>query len=364
MEKKLAFLDSNWNPFSHWQFLMLILLVFSLFLYACGESKPQKKSAPSFQHFTQKDGLSSEMVYAIAVQGEQVWFGTYGGGATLYDQGSNTWRVYTTKGEPMEQVDDGDSIKWQNLPSYNHVSFILPDQGRIWFGTYFYGFGGGGISYYAPQPSPHWRKFNTNNGRAKKVVSMALDGEYLWVGSEKGLNLFDKKTEGWKDFYSVENGLSGNFVNTLLVDADFLWIGTNNGISRFQKDKKIWRTFSPKEGLTEIEIKSLVKAGNRLWAGSVGGALFEYDPASDSWKKIESNDPLKNGAIHSIAVSQERMIVCRDNGVSLYHFSKGQWEALTVSEGLLSNTVFCAAEDKDSIWFGTDKGVSRLMLTP
>jgi len=35
---------------------------------------------------------------------------------------------------------------------------------------------------------------------------------------------------------------------------------------------------------------------------------------------------------------------------------------LTVSDGLLSNAVFCAVQDKSSIWFGTDKGVSRLML--
>jgi hypothetical protein len=40
----------------------------------------------SFQQMTQKDGLSSDMVFAIAVQGEEVWFGTYGGGATLYDK--------------------------------------------------------------------------------------------------------------------------------------------------------------------------------------------------------------------------------------------------------------------------------------
>jgi hypothetical protein len=342
---------------------ILILVTFMPVLNSCGESKPEKKP-PSFQNITQKDGLSSEMVYAVTVQGEGVWFGTYGGGATLYDKRNKTWKAYTTKGEPMEQEDDGDSIKWKNLLSYNHVSVILPDKDRIWFGTYFYGFGGGGISYYSPQGSSHWRKLNTNNGRAKKVVSMALDGESLWVGSEKGLSLFDKKREGWKDFYSLQEGLSGNFVNALLVEQDFLWIGTNGGISRFQKDKKTWKTYSEKEGLTEVEIKSLVKAGKQIWAGSIGGILFEYDPASDSWKKIDPTDSCKSGGIHSITVAREKIFVCRDNGISIYHLPKGQWESLTASDGLLSNTVFCAAEDKECIWFGTDKGVSRLILRP
>ena len=339
---------------------VLLIVFISFFIQAC-EKKPVKK-LPSFQQITQKDGLSSEMVYAIAVQGDEVWFGTYAGGATLYDKAIKTWKAYTTKGEPMEQVDDGDTIKWKNLLSYNHVSVILPDNNRIWFGTYFYGFGGGGISYYDPQKSPRWKPFNTNNGRAKKVVSMALDGQSLWVGSEKGLNLLDKRAEGWKEFYSTQNGLSGNFVNAILVQPDFLWMGTNGGITRLQKDKKAWKTYSEKEGLTEMEIKSLVEAGPRIWAGGIGGTLFEYDPASDSWRKIESTDPLKTGGVHSIAVTKEKAFICRDNGVSIYHFSTGRWESLTTSEGLLSNTVFCAAVDRDSIWFGTDKGVSRLML--
>ena len=331
-------------------------------LTSCDKSRPGKKLL-SFQNVTQKDGLSSEMVFAITVQGEEVWFGTYGGGATLYDNGSKTWKAYTTKGEPMEQVDNGDTITWKNLLSYNHVSVILPDTDRIWFGTYFYGFGGGGISYYSPQGSLPWKKFNTNKDRAKKVVCMALDGEFVWVGSEKGLSLFDKKREGWKDFYSPREGLSGNFVNALLVEPDYLWIGTNGGISRFERNKKSWKNYSLNEGSEPVEIKSLVRAGTQMWAGSIGVVLFEYDPTSDSWKKIDPSDPCKSGGIHSITVTREKIFVCRDNGVSIYHILKGQWESLTASDGLLSNTVFCAAEDKDSIWFGTDKGVSRLLLT-
>lgn len=340
---------------------ILIALAFYFFTPAHATSL---KRPLSFQQITQKEGLSSDMVYAIAVQGEEVWFGTYGGGATLYDKAKRLWKAYTTKGEPMEKVDDGDSIRWKNLLSYNHVSVILPDGDRIWFGTYFYGFGGGGISYYHPQKSPQWKPINTNNGRAKKVVSMAVDGTWVWVGSEKGLSLLDRKTETWKGFYSTQNGLSGNFVNAILVEPEFVWMGTNGGISRLHKTQKTWRSYSQKEGLPGIEIKSLVRVGQKIWAGGVEGPLFEYESVSDRWKKIEPTDPLKNGGIHSIAVTKKRTFICRDKGVSVYDFSTGQWESLSASDGLLSNTVFCAAEDKNSIWFGTDKGASRLVIAP
>jgi hypothetical protein len=341
----------------------LVMIISFSFLLAHAGANPLKRPL-SFQQVTQKDGLSSEMVYAIGVQGDEIWFGTYGGGATLYDKAKKVCKAYTTKGEPEEKADDGNSIRWKNLLSYNHVSVIIPNGDRVWFGTYFYGFGGGGISYYCPQKSYPWKRFNTNNSRAKKVVSMAADGESVWVGSEKGLSVLDKKTGRWKEFYSTQNGLSGNFVNAILSLPDSVWIGTNGGISRLDKVKKNCRNYSQKEGLTEIEIKSLVEVGEKIWAGGIEGALFEYDPVLDHWKEIKPTDPIRHGEIYSIMVTKERVFVCRETGVSLYDISSGQWESLTVSDGLVSNTVFCAAEDKNSIWFGTDKGVSRLILTP
>ena len=336
--------------------LFLFLGIFSF--WASADASFLKKPF-SIQQVTTKDGLSSEMIFCIAVQGEEVWFGTYAGGTTLYDRAKKVFKIYTTKGEPPEK-DDGVSIKWKNHPAYNDVTIILPDKDRLWFGTYFYGFGGGGISYYNSKRKNPWRPFNTNNGVAKKIVSLALDGEVLWVGSEKGLSVLDKKTEKWKAFYSAQNGLSGNFVNALLVQGDTLWAGTNGGMTRLLKAQKQWKSYGQKEGLSDLEIKALAQVGDKIWAGSVQGAIYEYDPAADRWKKIESTDPLRNGGIHSLAVIQGKVFVCRDNGVSVYGISQNQWDSITTADGLSSNVVFCAVEDKDGVWLGTDQGAFRI----
>lgn len=344
-------------------FPSFFLAALALYLSTPAGAAPLKRPL-SFKQYTEKDGLSSDMVNAIAIYGEQVWFGTYAGGATCYDRSKNVWKAFTTKGEPPAKADDGDSIRWKNLLPYNHVSVITPDEDRLWFGTYFYGFGGGGISYYQSQRNPPWKTFNTNNTRAKKVVSMAVDGEWLWVGSEKGLSLLDKKTGQWKIFYSTQQGLSGNFVNALLVQPDFVWAATNGGISRFHKNQKTWKTYSKKEGLSDTEIKALALVGQKIWAGGVDGTLFEYDAPSDRWKKIEPTDPLKSGGIFCIVAGKDRVYVCRDLGVSIYDLSSSTWDSLATSDGLLSNSVFSAVEDKNNVWFGTDRGASQLILTP
>jgi len=62
----------------------------------------------------------------------------------------------------MDKIDRG-SASIGKIAPYNHVSVILPDVDRVWFGTYFYGFGGGGIdkSIASPTTPPYtsraWR---------------------------------------------------------------------------------------------------------------------------------------------------------------------------------------------------------------
>jgi hypothetical protein len=63
-------------------------------------------------------------------------------------------------------------------------------------------------------------------------------------------------------------------------------------------------------------------------------------------------------------VIQGKALVCRDNGVSVFGIAQGRWDSLTKGDGLLSSTVFCAAEDKDGIWFGTDQGASLWKVIP
>ena len=63
--------------------ILALLVAGGLFCHPAA-ANPLRKPL-SFQHVTPKDGLSSEMVFSIAVQGDDVWFGTEGGGATLFN---------------------------------------------------------------------------------------------------------------------------------------------------------------------------------------------------------------------------------------------------------------------------------------
>jgi len=134
-------------------------------------------------------------------------------GATLYDPSRNLQSLYD-QGEPMDKIDKGSALigKIFSLITMS-PSFFGCD--RIWFGTYFYGFGGGGISYYSPRRILHGKDSRPMTAEPKSQFH-GFGWRFGLGGVGKGLSLLDKKTEGWKRFYSMEDGLSGNFVNSLL----------------------------------------------------------------------------------------------------------------------------------------------------
>jgi ligand-binding sensor domain-containing protein len=136
--------------------------------------------------YTEEDGLASNWVYAIAVDGEgALWFGT-DSGVSRFD--GQTWTTYT--------AEDG-------LAADEITAMAVDGEGALWFGT-----NGSGWSPMFGGP----------------------------LGS--GVSRFDPLAEGeaWTT-YTSEDGLAGDSVHTIAVDGEgALWFGTSNGVSRFQQD--------------------------------------------------------------------------------------------------------------------------------
>ena len=72
-----------------------------------------------FVTYTQSDGLASDIITCVALNGEEVWFGSADAGVTRLDRNTGDWRIFN--------VDDG--------LSHNRVEAIASDGDQLWFGT-------------------------------------------------------------------------------------------------------------------------------------------------------------------------------------------------------------------------------------
>ncbi len=198
--------------------------------------------------------LPNNTVYAIAVDANNLkWITTEGGLATF--DGSN-WNVLdeTNSGLfenhcralALDRADRKwigtfdvflfqgrivtfDNVSWTyyklwelGMPSSYADAIVIDQNDNKWIGT-----AGGGLAKF---DGTNWEVYtHANSGLpANGVLSLALEGETLWIGTGSGLARFAEGT--WKTFHRSTSDLPDDFVYALAVDAHGnKWIGTGSG---------------------------------------------------------------------------------------------------------------------------------------
>ena len=127
----------------------------------------------NWKTFTKKDGLPSDKVYTVRIDGDRVLAGTHDG-LCVYEDGK--WTTYTTK--------DG-------LPHNGIVSIDISElTGDVWIGTL------SGLSRWSSG------KFNTfnqfNSGMPNDLVyCVYCDGKDVWVATGGGAGHYDTQSGEW-----------------------------------------------------------------------------------------------------------------------------------------------------------------------
>jgi ligand-binding sensor domain-containing protein/serine phosphatase RsbU (regulator of sigma subunit) len=335
--------------------------------------KNKKDLVKTFTNLTKNEGLSNNVVYAIfADETGNLWFGTAGGGVSIYNGNSVDDLIDGTglylhaqqdlKKNKKDLVKSFTTFTEKDGISNNFVISILGDKtGNLWLGTY----GGGACRY----DGKSFTNITEKEGLSENIVYAILEDKAgnIWFGTEGGgVCCYDGQSF---TNYSVKNGLSAKLIFSILEDkSGNLWFGTSGGgVCRYngncvddiingtnlyqhsqkdlQKNKKelvkSFTNFTEKEGLPNNVVNAIVedKSGN-LWFGTCGGV-----------SRYNGNciDDIINGTNLYPHTEQDLKKNKKDLIKSFTNFTK--------KEGLSNNTVFSILEDKiGNLWFGTDGG--------
>ena len=191
-----------------------------------------------------------------------------------------------------------------------------------------------------------------------RVLSLAVDSRYLWVGTDRGLSRYDKTRGRWNNF-TIKDGLAHNHVLAITLDDLQVWIGTRDGVNRYEIPTSTWTRYMPRDGLAGREVSSIAVDSRFIWFGTRNG-LSRYDKETNSWARKREADGLAGDAVTQIAIDDDYIWVGTENGVSRYDKLTDSWNSYDKDSGLIDNSVTAIATDEDSVWFGTEnKGLSR-----
>jgi ligand-binding sensor domain-containing protein/serine phosphatase RsbU (regulator of sigma subunit) len=295
----------------------------------------------SFTHFTEKQGLNDDMVMTLFEDSnDNLWVGTSMGGVSIYNANSFTQHLTQQDG----------------LPSL-YISSILSDKdGVLWLGAW----GGGLYKYNDKILTRFTQKEGLNSNRINSITEDSQGN--LWIGTSRG---GVSKYNGVNfTHFTEEDGLINNNVSSILEDSQGnIWIGTSGGgVSKYNGVS--FTHFTEKEGLSPNSIHSIIedRHGN-IWMGTSGGGVKMYN--GESFTHYTEKEGLCNNIVNSILEDRHGNLWFGTEGGGACKFDGEIFTLFTEEEGLSSNSISSILEDSiGNIWISTEKGIDLLVFNP
>ena len=175
------------------------------------------------------------------------------------------------------------------------VVMFTDSQGRIYFGTIGNEEGGSDLWVYDGRELDNF--YSVLKPSSIHTILEEPSGE-IWVGTDTGIQIFDKQTLNLTASLTTTDGLVDNRVQALYRDEeDRIWIGTADGVNLFQNDR-FERTLTASHGLNSNNISAIAELGGLLWFGSRdNGGLSIFSPEKAPPRTRITDDSPQNGEI-------------------------------------------------------------------
>ena len=356
------------NPFIRRVSIPRLLVVLTLATVSVVAAEPSLVT--EWRSFSSADGLPSDVVFALAADGENLWVGTEHGLA-LYREGH--WRSW---GEEDGLV-------------YPVITSLAVDSatGDLWIGTL------GGVSRFSGGRFESFTQLDS--GLANDVVyAIAVAGRYVWAATAAGASRFDTWSNRWEIFTNVNAPMHEIWCYGLAVDEGEVYMAVwGGGVLRWDRERESWRDFRDPDGELELDllrddgpvsdvVATVSQADGVLWAGTYFG-LNRFD--GRRWSSFSREDsPLVSNFINFVQADGRSAWLATDRG--LVHTDGTTWITYRGGEGASGGTVEVAGPEGerlletgtslpvnyvlsvvrrgDEVWVGTEEGLAMGRIEP
>ena len=183
----------------------------------------------SWKHFTVKDGLPNDHIFAVRVDGPRVWVGTEDGLALIDKPSGKVVRTWQEK----------DGLPWKVVTAID----VDKRTGDVWLGLF-----GGGLARLSGGRFDHWHQLNS--------------------------------------------GLVNDVVYGVTIEHDHVWAATTAGASRYNTVTGEWTVFTEKNAPMEEIWNYAVNyaGGDKVYLAVWGSGVLEYDIKTGRWKEFLDPD--------------------------------------------------------------------------
>lgn len=199
--------------------------------------------------------LGTELVNAVTLEGDFVWFGT-NRGLRRCKPSDATCMSFTKDNGLIDNFITALAIDWQ---------------GRLWCGTTV------GVSRY---DGKEWKSFTTEHGLvSNKISAITVDHQkhVVWFATPGGASSINE-ADNWSSI-TVNDGLFDNFVADIEIfnERGEIWFATAGGAS-CRNEIGEWINYTKRDGLAENNLVAVERGAksNELWFGTDAEGVTRY----------------------------------------------------------------------------------------
>ncbi|MFZ0597414.1 MAG: two-component regulator propeller domain-containing protein, partial [Flavobacterium sp.] len=313
----------------------------------------------NYNQNSKKIPMSFDVVSSIiADKNHNIYFGTEGGGITIYNTTTEAVNYINSK--------SGQTVK-------NDIKSMCLSGDILWIGT----FSKGLSAYNTISKRIEDNRIAANLNTLVKesgVYSIKAEGnEILWIGTfGKGLiryNTVAKTFEIIGNDTAKTNYLTNNIVRTILVDQkNGVWAGTQNGLNfipfkNFSSDKyAIKHFFFDSSSLSGDDILTLFQdSQKKIWVGTKAKGLHYFDGKKFNKINLRAGNTVIT-SIHSILEDDDQNLwISTNQGIIKYSTIQKTVVIYDQKDGLASNEFndnSALKLDSNQFYFGSPSGAT------
>ena len=321
-----------------------------------------------WKNFGPRDGLAGRGAEWITIDDDFIWVAR-----SEWDRGSN---------RPLSRYDKK-TKKWTTFSTNDVLAAktirrIIATQKDVWI--LYRPWDDAGVTRY-DRRTKEWTTIKSGRG----TLELAADDDYLWLAApNEGLRRFHFASGTWTTFKDIK-GLLHNHVGEygLAVDEDYVWVGTLRGLSRYDKRKESWTPLTALPTVVGRTVRTVDADERFVWVGTDEG-MSRYDQVLGTWKNyrqeggsenIETHGghwhqhgrkkkgSLSDNVVSSIVVDEQYVWIGTRDGVNRFDKIALQWDQYKTEHGVPANNVTSVSSDGDSIWVGTNSGIGKYPRT-
>lgn len=278
--------------------------------------------------YTTADGLPSNKILAVRVDGDRVWFGTDHGLSVLENK---LFKTFTVR----------DGLAHDVVLALE----VDPTTGDVWAGTM------AGLSRFSAG------RFDTfdqlNSGLANNVVyAVALDRQDLWAATASGASRLNLRTREWSIFNENNAPMHEPWTYSISAENGMVYVAAwGGGVLEWNTKTERWRDYTdpdeemeidlfPNDGLVHDVTSSLSYRNGTLWVATYFG-MNRYD-GTRWWGYFDHDSGLVSNFVNFIKADGDVAWICTDKGLN--SFDGETWHTYRRTDAGAGEVIVSAAD--------------------